>query len=115
MCRPPQRSEKVLTGILDNPSPNCRKFDLKSSLFMNIFHFLPWIHEILKEDNCGFIANTPRCSKAGSEEIEEEEEADSEVSTVVVRAEDNDKANSPHQAHLAFKLIEIYAFLLLLQ
>ena len=57
MCRPPERSEKVLVGILDHASPSCKKFAMKSSLFMNIFHFLPWIHEILKKDQ---LYNTPR-------------------------------------------------------
>lgn len=115
MCRPPERSEKVLVGILDHASPSCKKFAMKSSLFMNIFHFLPWIHEILKKDHCGFIAATPRCQEAIPLcEIEEIEEEEIEVSTIM-RAEDSDKANSHHEAHLAFKLLEIYAFLLLLQ
>eukprot|EP00093_Oithona_nana_P008368 08368.XXX_293562_292568_1 [CDS] Oithona nana genome sequencing. len=115
MCRPPERSEKVLVGILDHASPSCKKFAMKSSLFMNIFHFLPWIHEILKKDHCGFIAATPRCQKAIPLcEIEKIEEEEIEVSTIM-RAEDSDKANSHHEAHLAFKLLEIYAFLLLLQ
>ena len=115
MCRPPERSEKVLVGILDHASPSCKKFAMKSSLFMNIFHFLPWIHEILKKDHCGFIAATPRCQKAIPLcEIEKIEEEEIEVSTIM-RAEDSDKANSHHEAHLALKLLEIYAFLLLLQ
>lgn len=68
MCSSRLRNEKVLIGILDQPSPSCKAFSLKSSLFMNVYNFRTWIHTILKKDG---VESAQTAESESSEESEE--------------------------------------------
>ena len=68
MCSSRLQNEKVLIGILDQPSPSCKAFSLKSSLFMNVYNFRTWIHTILKKDG---VESAQTAESESSEESEE--------------------------------------------
>ena len=101
MCSSRLRNEKVLIGILDQPSPSCKAFSLKSSLFMNVYNFRTWIHTILKKD--------------GVESAQTAESESSEESELCTDTTDMRGTGSGQQRYCySLLLIEIAALILLL-
>ena len=50
MCSPWGETNKVLMGILDQYSPACHAYTMKTSLFRDVIKYYPWIQCILEKD-----------------------------------------------------------------